>query len=704
MQASNSPVEDRVLSPYTGWTRGHWEQLADRMLDAVRPYATPGQALIHLPGPVSAAGRHSDGLEGYARTFLLAAFRIAGARGGDGTGALAERYAAGLAAGTDPASPEYWPRMSECNQAKVEAASIALGLHETRPWIWDRLQPAVQARVVDWLAEMVGAPINNNNWVWFQAIVEAFLRSVGGPWEPADIAHTIEGTEGWYAGGGWYADGAATPPPFRNFDHYSGWALHLYPLWYCRISGTQAEDGLAERYRARLASYLTDLQYLVGGDGSPLHQGRSLTYRYAAAAPFWAGQIFDAQALTPGLARRIGSGMVRHFADRPGQPGRSGGSGNGDASGGDSGILPLGWYGAHPPIRQSYSGPASPYWASKGFAGLLLPADHPAWTAVEEPLPVERGDFVRTLHAPGWIAAGTRADGIVRISNHGADHADQGPVSRHAYDPFYSRWAYSTATGPELGGSGPREDADGTVHPSTPDLDLPGGGPLDSHVALLDAQGRPSHRRPLERLAVDGATAASRYRAQWPQNAQAAEDTQTAQGDRDGDSAAAAPWLTTASVLHGPWEVRAVRVDGDPAGARLRIGGWAVAGDTPLSQQTTTDRAEVRAAGRSDSEGTDGTAAAGGLRGVVVALHGPLRAGVRASTGRTSYGEHAAVPYLETPDAARPGALHVAAVALGRVLDQAPKATVDEQRGTVLVSWSDGSSDELVLDPAATAS
>ncbi|MFC1419640.1 DUF2264 domain-containing protein [Streptacidiphilus cavernicola] len=652
MQSWNSPAEDRLLSPYTGWTRAHWERLADRMLDAVARHATPRQALIHLPGPVSGNGRHSDGLEGYARTFLLAAFRIAGARGADGTGALAERYAEGLAAGTDPASPERWPRLAACNQAKVEAASIALGLHETRPWIWDRLDPGVRARVVDWLAEMLGGWVPDNNWVWFRAVVEAFLRSVGGPWRQRDLAHAIERTEDWYAGGGWYADGADGPAPFRNFDHYSGWAMQLYPLWYCRISGEQAEEGLADRYRARLADYLTDLQYLVGADGAPLHQGRSLTYRYAAAAPFWAGQVFGAPALSPGLARRIGSGMVRHFTERGGPD--------------DDGLLSLGWYRPHPPIRQNYSGPASPYWASKGFAGLLLPADHPAWTAVEEQLPVERGDFVRTLHAPGWIASGTRADGIVRIANHGADHADQGEVSRHAYDPFYSRWAYSTATGPELGGPGPVPDAEGAVHPSAPDLALPGGGPLDSHVALLDDRGRPSHRRPLTRLAVNGATAASRFRAHWPQH--------------DG---AEGPWLTTASALHGPWEVRVVRVDGDPGGARLRIGGWAVSGAVPPEQRTAADRAEARAAD--------------GLVGAVVALHGPesgpLRPGVRASTGRSSFGAHAAVPYLEA--AARPGVLYVAAVALGRSLDAAPSVTVDGP--SVLIDWSDGSSDRLVL-------
>jgi hypothetical protein len=105
-------------SSAAGWARQEWVQLADRMLAAVRPFASPGHARITLPGAEGGYGRAVDGLEGFARTFLLAGFRIAGERG-TGLDELADWYAAGIAAGTDPTSPERWVRLDEHGQAKV---------------------------------------------------------------------------------------------------------------------------------------------------------------------------------------------------------------------------------------------------------------------------------------------------------------------------------------------------------------------------------------------------------------------------------------------------------------------------------------------------------------------------------------------------------------------------------------------------------
>ncbi|WP_326731998.1 DUF2264 domain-containing protein [Streptomyces phaeochromogenes] len=646
--------EDRLLSPYTGWTRTHWEGLADAQLAAVRPYATDRHALIHLPGPASRSGRHSDGLEGFARTFLLAGFRLA--RSGDNdAGGHASWYAEGLAAGTDPSSPEHWPSMRECGQAKVECASVAIALHETRRWIWDRLDEGVRQRIVAWMTDLLDSDVSDNNWVWFRAITSAFLRSVGAPWSASDIDHAIARTEDWYAGDGWYSDGNGAGGPLRHFDHYSGWAMQYYPLWYCRISGADADPDLLPRYRARLRSYLDDAQYLVAADGAPLYQGRSLTYRYATLCPLWVGAVFDATPLPAGRTRRLASGVLRHFTEAGCFDGR--------------GLQPLGWHGEFTAIRQPYSGPGSPYWSSKGFAGLVLPAEHPVWAEKEESLPIETRDVRRTLTAPGWLVSGTAADGIVRVVNHGSDHAFGDGVGPEADDPVYSRLAYASHAAPD------------STEASLND-------PLDSHIALLDAEGRPSHRRPLTRLHLGVRTAVSRHRAHWPLGpvpAPYAHDP--APSFRTG------PWITTASVLNGPLEVRLARVDGpvqEPL--RLRLGGYCLAAaEPPFTHEGTGPGAWVR---RPD-----------GLFSTVVALRGFDEAGIATAQDANALGPHSATPWLATTAEVQPGTVYAALVCLSGVVEGPAAAEgvhleVSYDDGTALasVTWPDGTKDTVRLE------
>ncbi len=136
-------------------------------------------------------------------------------------------------------------------------------------------------------------------------------------------------------------------------------------------------------------------------------------------------------------------------------------------------VLSIGWHGEWRPLAQSYSGPGSPYWAAKGLLGVSLPADHPVWSAPSAPLPIETDDFVRAIAPPAWIVSGTRDDGIVRVVNHGTDHAVEGTPS--ADSPLYARLGYSTATFPPLDDASWRD-------------------PSDQTVTLRDAAGRSTHR------------------------------------------------------------------------------------------------------------------------------------------------------------------------------------------------------------------
>src|SRR5690606_26141368 len=105
-----APAPDDRTSPLTGYTREHWVAAADGLLHAAARYASPGGARIPLPGPPSWNGPDCDGLEGYARTFLLLGWRLSGT--GEADDELVERYTAGLVAGTDPGRPEARPRIT----------------------------------------------------------------------------------------------------------------------------------------------------------------------------------------------------------------------------------------------------------------------------------------------------------------------------------------------------------------------------------------------------------------------------------------------------------------------------------------------------------------------------------------------------------------------------------------------------------------
>ncbi|MFI5845636.1 DUF2264 domain-containing protein [Catenuloplanes sp. NPDC051500] len=607
------PAEDRNRSPYTGWTRAHWEAMADHLLEAVVPHATPGFAQVRLPGRTSWAGVTSDGLEGFARTFLLAGLRIAGDRGETPRAKiLIERYAEGLAAGTEPGNRYAWPRIEDYSQPIVEAASVALMLAETRPWLWDQLGRDTQRTVHAWLGGIVGKRPWPCNWLLFQVVVEQFLADTGGPFRQEEITGGLDAIEDWYRGGGWYSDGDG-----QHYDHYAGWAMHLYPLLWARMPG--ADAARADRYRERLHAFLDDFRLMFGADGAPMHQGRSLTYRYAAAAALWTGALADATPLPPGETRRLASGALRYFADR-GAPD-------------EQGLLRLGYHGQFLPITQPYSGPASPYWAAKGFVGLLLPADHPAWTATEEPAAVERADVDRVLPAPGWLLHGTRADGVVRLYNHGSDHikvpAELGDDPERD-DPHYAKIGYSTHTAPETEAHAWELNVDGHTG-----LTPPGGGPV-------------TRRRRIRRIGTATGFAASAY--------------------VDGDVT-----VETASVRCGAGELRIDRITA-PAGWVARAGGFTVAGAS-----TPEGRAHERTAEASSK----------GVTSRIVGLIGWSGAGVQRMSGANAFGDRSATPYLTA--APHPGGtvVHVAFVLLsGDISDEVPR--VAQEHDEVVAVSEDG--------------
>jgi len=621
---------DYDASHATGLTREHWIRIADALLDGVRPYRSARGAHYDLPGGPARAGVRSDGLEGFARTFLLAAFRVAGT----GESVHIADYVEGLAVGPrDDAGDESWQRVSHvgwAGQPMVESASIALGLIVAREHTWDALDAGAQDRLEAWLRGTLVHQPAPNNWYLFPMAVAAFLESVGRGDEAtrAALERAIELLERWYRGDGWYSDGDG-----RAFDHYIGWAFHFYPpLLLAREPGTigipeARHRELRERYAGRLREFMTTFAESFDANGAPMYQGRSLTYRFATVASIGAAAATGALSIEPGRARRTASAAIAYFLRRGALAG---------------GVLSRGWHGPHGASLQNYSGPASPYWASKAFAALLAPASDPFWTDPESA--DDTGSRTTPIRATGWLLQRT-GDGHVRLHNHGSDHMGTGDADDGPSDPLYARYAYSTRTGP----TALRNVA-------------------DNHLAVV-VRDVPSARHRIHPVAVGRDWAASWHVPWFP-----------IPDPVRGGQPVTPPVLPTSvvtalTIARGAWDVRVFRLDAVPAGTEVRVTGWALSSATPADVAIESSAADVRLS-RGDEVSE--------LR--VLAGSAAAATPVRAPQG-TAYGAFATVPQVTL--AADGGLIVVASRITTTVMDEAaPVARVDGD--VVTVSWHEG--------------
>ena len=633
------PPEDRELSPYTGWTRAHWETVADHWLLTARRYASPGGGLITPPGRPSAAGIRSDGIEGFARSFLIAAPLLAG-RAADRYDHVGW-YARGLAAAMEPGGPDRWGRAIGVDEIKqwngtpqpiVEAANLAFGLAVSRARFWDLLGDKLREQTADWLAHHAAKHGSDNNWLLFTAVIEAFLRSTGYDVPGGHAQADVDRFESWYLGDGWYNDGpiSTTTGHGNRVDHYNSWVIQPFLWQWYQL--TEQPPARRDRFLARLGEFADSYALLFAADGSPLHQGRSLTYRHAVLGGLWAAALAGAGSEPAGATRRLASGVLRNFtalgvgADAAPSLGR-----------GAAQFLPM---------CQVYSGPGSPYFAGMGFLGMATPADHPLWTEPEQPQSAERTGAghpgtVRTLHAVGWVIQSH--DGVVHVANHASDHINDPEDQNEHADPHYASVGYSTHTAPGVG------DAWTAA--------------VDGQLALIDEWGRATHRAGLRGAATGDGWAASWYRPRF--------GTADVPGGR----------VITLSILHQGTELRAHLVTA-PKGWTAREGSFVLAG----AQKPVTIDTAVGTSVRS-----------GGLTVDLVPLHGWTGRGVARHQNANAFGEHSAVPYLTAEPAPGVPTLYVSLHRLGRTSTAPVPVTIEVSGGRLAATWTDGRRDEFVL-------
>ncbi|HJS20814.1 MAG TPA: DUF2264 domain-containing protein [Anaerolineales bacterium] len=426
------PPLDFACSPYTGWTRAHWEAVLARLTYgftlAFEPQGSPARALF--PDDRCDRPDSVDGLEAFARIAVAWGAWLRNSANPETLQFqghelnLVDLLKQGLLDGTNPKSTDtYWGDIEDMDQRIVENSNIAMAVWLSRERVFDRMTEAERGQVIAWISQVDGKETWSDNWIFFPALSLAVRRRLGYPFSEADLDARLTQIAAFYRGDGWYTDGNS-----NEFDLYNAWMFGFHYLMWAWMDGDRRPDH-RQLVLERAHLFLDSFPFFFGANGSYVAWGRSLVGRFAATVVFQMGHLLKITSHPPGLYRRIASGCLRYFV-------------NHDFIDPAGHFARQGFHGDFPQAGESYMAPGSPLSACHALFALTFDAEDPFWTEREDPLPVEREDFDLAFSTPGFALSGRRATGQVILLNSRSGHAAD--VPRPDYTPKYGKFAYST--------------------------------------------------------------------------------------------------------------------------------------------------------------------------------------------------------------------------------------------------------------------
>ncbi len=354
-----------------GDDRAYWCGIAARLADPLLGALAEGKLKARMPvesHPSSKDRPQFTHLEGLGR--LLAGIAPWLELGGDTSaegrerarlGALAR---AGIAAGTDPKSPDFF-NFTRGRQPLVDAAFLAQALLRAPRELWGRLEPRVQANVIAALESTRPIPAGENNWKLFATMVEVFLQQVGAKRDEARLFEGIRKHRDWYVGDGMYGDG-----PEFHFDYYNAFVIQPMLVEALDVVGDESAEWkqLRSKARERLTRYAAIQERSIAPDGSYPVIGRSIAYRCGAfqGLALAALRRMLPKDVAPAQARVALTRVIRRTLEAPG---------TWDANG----WLRIGLAGHQPGLGEAYISTGSLYLCSFALLPLGLGAGDAFW-------------------------------------------------------------------------------------------------------------------------------------------------------------------------------------------------------------------------------------------------------------------------------------------------------------------------------------
>lgn len=374
-QAKNDSVfhlvkPDYQLSPLTGMTRQHWMDAATYLLDGAFSYIHTLDDPMRFPKqpgksyPTDGKFNKTENLEGLCRTMFVAIpllkenpdLVLNGIKVGD-------YYRQQLRNMSDPSKSGYIQHLKGGpSQTLVEFGALALSLTVMPEIIWEPLTQKEKDDLAALMLSYGNGPTIGSNWRFFNIFVMSFFKDHGYEVKDSYMDELLQKSLAQYRGYGWYNDSPA-------YDYYSMWAFQMYGMIWAHYYGEKFNPEAGRQFVSNFRDLVPNYPYMFAEDGKMNMYGRSITYRIAAAVPFPLMGWLNDPSINYGWMRRIASSTLLQFLENPALM--------------EDRVPTLGFYGAFEPAVQIYSCRGSVYWMGKAFLGLLLPADNPFWTAIE---------------------------------------------------------------------------------------------------------------------------------------------------------------------------------------------------------------------------------------------------------------------------------------------------------------------------------
>ncbi len=426
---------NRELSPYTGLDRDGWIANAKHILEGafhhVKSLSDP-MFLPKMPGAgypesnetATPQERNAAIFEAISRTFNVAAPLIKNDPGITIRGIRLRDYYRHhlLQLLTNPQSGYFIGHGRDYDthrQQTCELGNLSMWMILAPEVFWDTLSRDEKTKVATTIQEWSVGHTLAHNWRWFNVMMATFLAVNGYDYDERVMLSHLDNLILQYAGNGWYRD--------TSYDYYTAHVFHLYgAVWASRFGRSHYPESAAILDR-HFEEFSEHYPQIFGRNGEVIMYGRSVLYRLGASVGMVAAQLRgqSTKALPPGLARRVASGALLQFTTHPDFFYR--------------GVPALGFYGLFPPAIQSYSCSGSTYWMFLNFSSLLLPKDHPYWTAKEE-MGAWGNLGKKDIYNQFWPGPG------LLVTDHGETGvAEIRPSKIRNQEPNYSRLVYNSA-------------------------------------------------------------------------------------------------------------------------------------------------------------------------------------------------------------------------------------------------------------------